>query len=126
MSFKVNDLVVGKVIRIKPYAAFLQFEDGIEGLLHISEISDNFIRDIEKYVSVGDELRVKILIIDRINGFMRVSLKQVPEKEFYSTHINQKRQVPNIKDDDFKVLEDNLPRWIEETLKRAKDEGKND
>ena len=50
---------------------------------------------------------------------MRVSLKQVPAEEQYSTHTNEKRHIPNISKDSFKDLEEHLPQWIEETLKKA-------
>ena len=122
MSYNVGDLVIGKVINVKPYAAFLEFDDGSQGLLHISEISDAYIRDIERFTSVGDLIKVKVLLIDGTNGFMRVSYKQVPEEEMFTTHTNGKRQVPNIKDDDFKVLEERLPVWIDKALKKAKGE----
>ena len=122
MSYKVNDLIIGKVTNVKPYAAFFVFEDGSQGLLHISEINDDFIRDIEKYVSKDDLIKVKVLSIDTVNGFMRVSLKQVPEEEAYSTHTNSYRNAPKIRDDDFQILEERLPIWIEKTLKKAKEE----
>lgn len=122
MSYRVNDLLIGKVTNVKPYAAFFVFDDGSQGLLHISEINDGFIRDIEKYVSKDDYVKVKILSIDNVNGFMRVSLKQVPEEEFYSTHNNSLRSAPKIREDDFAVLEERLPQWIERTLKKAKEE----
>lgn len=121
MAYKVNDLVIGEVINVKPFAAFLSFGDGVEGLLHISEISDAFIRDIEKYVSVGDKLKVKVLSIDPNNGFLRVSLKQVPQGESYSTHINGKNKVVEVKAADFDKLKEKLPQWIEQTLQRMKD-----
>ena len=121
MAYKVNDLVIGEVINVKPFAAFLAFDDGVEGLLHISEISDAFIRDIEKFVSVGDKLKVKVLSIDPNNGFLRVSLKQVPQDESYSTHINGKNKVVEVKAADFDKLKEKLPTWIEQTLQRMKD-----
>ena len=122
MPYNVGDLVVGRVTNVKPYAAFLEFDDGSQGLLHISEISDAYIRDIEKFTSVGDLIKVKVLLIDEVNGFMRLSYKQVPEEEMFTTHTNAKRQVPNIRDDDFKVLEEKLPMWIDRALKKAKGE----
>ena len=125
MNYEINQLVIGKVESVKPYALFLVFEDGVKALLHISEISDAYIRDIEKYGTVGDELKVKILSIDSHNGFMRVSLKQVPPEEQYSTHTNEKRRIPEVDSSSFKDLEERLPGWIEETLKKAK-ENKND
>ena len=123
MKYELNQLVIGKVISVKPYAIFMQFEDNIEGLLHISEISNNYIRDIEKFGVVGDEIKVKILSIDKNNGFLRVSLKQVPPEEAFSTHKNIARNIPVLPDDAFDPLKEKLPTWIENTLKEIK-EGK--
>lgn len=113
MKYQVGQLIVGKVYNVKPYALFMSFEDGVTGLLHISEISDSFIRDIEKYGSVGDEIRVKILSIDKDNGFLRVSYKQVPPEEMYSSHTNQ-RKVPTTSEDEFLPLKEKLDSWIKE------------
>ena len=113
MKYQVGQLIVGKVYNVKPYALFMSFEDGVTGLLHISEISDSFIRDIEKYGSVGDEIKVKILSIDKDNGFLRVSYKQVPPEEMYSSHTNQRR-IPTTSEDEFLPLKEKLDSWIKE------------
>lgn len=124
MGYDIGDLVLGTVNQIRPYALFLTFDDGSKGLLHISEISDNYVRDIELFGSVGDVIKVKIIEIDPYNGFLRVSYKQVPEEERYSTHDNSKKRVPQFDEADFSSLEAKLPEWIEETLKKARN--KND
>lgn len=126
MKYEVGNLIIGKVESVKPYALFLSFDEEVKGLLHISEISDAYIRDIEKYGTVGDEIKVKILSIDEHNGFMRVSLKQVPREEQYSTHTNEKRHLPEIDKDAFQDLKEHLPQWIEETLAKAEEDEKND
>lgn len=113
MKYQVGQLIVGKVYNVKPYALFMSFDDGVTGLLHISEISDSFIRDIEKYGSVGDEIKVKILSIDKDNGFLRVSYKQVPPEEMYSSHTNQ-RKLPTTSEDEFLPLKEKLDSWIKE------------
>lgn len=125
MSYEIGELIIGKVENVKPYALFLSFEDGSKGLLHISEISDSYIRDIEKFGTVGDELKVKVLSIDQHNGFLRVSLKQVPEEEQFSTHDNNERRIPVVDESSFNDLKEHLDDWIEETLSKAKGE-KND
>ena len=117
----VDEILLGTVTGLKPYALFLTFEDGSQGLLHISEISYSYIRDIEKFGSIGDQMKVKILSIDSANGFMRVSLKQVPEEEAFSTHSNNRRKAPEVTNEDFKILEENLPKWIENTLAITKE-----
>ena len=120
MGYEVGDLVLGTVNQIRPYALFLSFDDGAKGLLHISEISDNYVRDIELFGSIGDVIKVKVIEIDPYNGFLRVSYKQVPDEEKYSTHDNSKKKVPQFDEADFSSLEAKLPEWIEETLKKAR------
>ena len=122
MKYEVGQLVIGRVESVKPYALFLTFDEDIKGLLHISEISNAYIRDIEKFGVVGDEMKVKILSIDEHNGFMRVSLKQVPEEEKFTTHSNDKRHIPEVDHEAFKDLEERLPGWIQDTLAKAKEE----
>lgn len=122
MNFKVGDILIGKVNQIRPYALFLSFEGGVNGLLHISELSDGYIRDIEKFGSIGDEIKVKVLSIDSSNGFLRVSYKAIPEEERYSTHNNSSRSVPQFDEADFTDLEEKLPEWINATLEKAKGE----
>ena len=121
MGFKVGDIIIGKVNQIRPYALFLTFDDGVCGLLHISELSDGYIRDIEKFGTIGDEIKVKVLSIDPANGFLRVSYKAIPESERYSTHDNSNKRTPQFDEADFSDLENNLPKWIEDTLKKVKE-----
>lgn len=121
MEIQVNDIIIGKVDSVKPYALFMVFEDGSKGLLHISELSDDYIRDIEKFGTIGDEIKVKVLSIDPSNNFLRVSYKKVPEAERFSSHVD-KINLTKI-EGDFAPLEEKLPTWIEETLKLKK-EGK--
>ena len=123
MEYQVGQLVIGKVYNVKPYALFMSFEDGVTGLLPISEISDSFVRDIEKYGSVGDEIKVKILSIDQENGFLRVSYKQVPSEESYSSHTNERRQ-PTVTEDEFLPLKEKLDGWIEDAYSKIDKEGK--
>ena len=121
MNYKVGQFVVGKVYNVKPYALFMSFEDGATGLLHISEISDSFVRDIEKYGSVGDEIKVKILSIDKENGFLRVSYKQVPPEEAFSSHTNQRR-LPTVTEEEFLPLKEKLDGWINDAYKKMKED----
>ena len=122
MKHEVGEYLIGIVYNVKPYALFLRFEDGSEGLLHISEICDSYIRDIEKYGVVGDQLKVVVISIDPSNGFLRVSYKRVQKEESITTHSNAIRKSPESNKSDFAPLEEKLPEWIEATLKKAKEE----
>ncbi len=126
MKYEVGQVVLGTVINVKPYALFLEFEDGVTGLLHISEISDSFIRDIEKYGTKGDQMKVVIVSIDDSNGFLRVSYKRVPSDETYSSHTNNVRRVPDTTSEDFAPLAEKLPEWIADTLEKAKKDQSDD
>ena len=122
----MDDILIGKVNQIRPYALFLTFENGQRGLLHISELSDKYIRDIEKYGSIGDEIKVKVLSIDPSNGFLRVSYKAIPEAERYNSHDESKQLSAQFDEADFHDLEEKLPEWISETLEKIKEENKDD
>ena len=122
MKYEVGQLIIGTVAKVKPFALFMEFDGGVQGLLHISEISDSYIRDIEKYGRVGDRMKVKVVSVDESNGFLRVSLKQVPSEEAFSTHDNNVRSVPQAGENDFKPLASRLHKWIEQTLQEAEKE----
>ena len=126
MKYEVGKIVLGTVTNVKPYALFMEFEDGVNGLLHISEISDSYIRDIEKYGSKGDQLKVLIVGVDENNGFLRVSLKKVPAEEAFSTHSNNVRKAPETNSEDFKELAERLPGWIDDALEQLKKDSNND
>ena len=71
-------------------------------------------------------MNVVIVSIDDSNGFLRVSFKKVPKEEYYSSHSNNVRRIPDASSEDFKMLADKLPKWIEETLEKAKKESNDD
>jgi predicted RNA-binding protein with RPS1 domain len=121
-EYQEGQLIIGTVTGVRPYAVFMKFDGDINGLLHISEISDSFIRDIEKYASIGDELKVKIIAVDPKNGFLRLSLKQVPNNEGFTTHKNVYRKKVETSSEDFKPLKDHLDNWIKNTLKKEEEE----
>ena len=77
--FPPGAIVEGEVTKIKKYGAFLQIGDGIEGLLHISELAWEHVEHTEDVVQVGQKLRVRVLQADRSRRRISLSLKQVEE-----------------------------------------------
>ena len=63
-KFQVGQIVEGTVNSIKPFGAFITLDESTQGLVHISQISQGFLKDINEAVSVGDKVKVKILSID--------------------------------------------------------------
>lgn len=75
-QLRVGDIVNGVVSNIKEYGAFIDFS-GTSGLLHISEISNVFIKDINTFLKIGESVEVKIIDIDAAKGRIKLSMKQL-------------------------------------------------
>jgi predicted RNA-binding protein with RPS1 domain len=116
-SYQLDEIIVGKVIDIQPYGAFIGFPNGQKGLVHISEISDEYVKHIETFLLVGEYVRVKVLAIDSSSNHLKLSIKRLYKKDEL---IDQKHpfwfKVPP-HEIDFRPLEEALPKWIEEKLK---------
>jgi len=80
-KYKVGDIVEGEVQKVVPYGAFVRIDKGLNGLIHISELSDKLVKDPADIVSEGDEVKVKILSISSTERHLGLSLKAVSEGE---------------------------------------------
>lgn len=77
-EIKVGDKVKGKVVVIADYGAFLEVAEGVEGLIHVSEMSwSTHLRSAQDFVKVGDELEAVVLTLDREDRKMSLGLKQL-------------------------------------------------
>ncbi len=77
-NLKVGDKVKGKVILIADYGAFVELVPGVEGLIHVSEMSwSPRLHSAQEFLKVGDEVEAQILTIDRENRKMSLGLKQL-------------------------------------------------
>lgn len=77
---ELNKIYEGKVARIMDFGAFVTILPGKDGLLHISQISQERVQNVTDYVNIGDTVRVKVIEIDR-QGRMRLSMKAIAEEE---------------------------------------------
>jgi small subunit ribosomal protein S1 len=75
--YKPGDVVRGTVTKITNFGVFVGLEDGLEGLLHISEISDDKVENAEEVMKVGDQIEVKILRVDIDERKIGLSMKRV-------------------------------------------------
>ena len=75
--YQPGQLVKGKVTKITNFGVFVGLEDGLEGLLHISELADHKVENPEDVVKVGDEIEVKILRVDADERKIGLSRKRV-------------------------------------------------
>src|SRR5260370_34422872 len=79
--YQPGQLVKGKVTKITNFGVFVGLEDGLEGLLHISELADHKVENPEDVVKGGDEIDVKILPVDTEERKIGLSLKRVEWNE---------------------------------------------
>ena len=63
-DYLVGNIVKGKVTGIEPYGVFIKVDNKVDGMVHISEITNNFVKDINSWVTLGDEVYAKIIDID--------------------------------------------------------------
>lgn len=75
----VGSIVEGKVLSVMPFGAFVDIGDKQSGLVHISEISSRYVKDINECVKKGDIVKVKVIKIDD-SGKISLSIKQTEEK----------------------------------------------
>jgi len=77
-DIKVGDKVKGKVVVIADYGAFIEVAEGVEGLIHVSEMSwSTHLRSAQDFVKVGDEVEAQILTLDREDRKMSLGIKQL-------------------------------------------------
>jgi S1 RNA binding domain protein len=95
MSIEVGSKLQGKVTGITKFGAFVELPDRSTGLVHISEVADNYVKDINDHLKVGDQVEVKVLNVEK-DGKIGLSIKKAkdrpePEKKQYS-HSQRPRQ----------------------------------
>lgn len=79
MSIEVGSKLQGKVTGITNFGAFVEVEPGTTGLVHISEVADNYVKDINDHLSVGDEVKVKVINVEK-DGKIGLSIKKAVDK----------------------------------------------
>ena len=111
--YKKGKIVKGTVTGIENYGAFISLDEYYSGLIHISEISHGYVKDINNFLKIGEIIDVEILDIDEASGQLRLSIKNIP----YRTKQNFKRKKIHETSLGFKTLAYKLPIWIEKSLK---------
>lgn len=119
-KYKAGEIIKGVVSGIENYGMFVKVDESYTGLIHISEISESFVRDVNDYAKIGDTIYVEILDIDSKNCQLKLSIKNIA----YKNGIKYTKRKIVETSQGFKTLEYNLPLWIEENLKKHKKETK--
>lgn len=118
-KYRVGDVVTGKVTGIQPYGAFVALDDETQGLVHISEITYGYVKDVNEFIKVGDEITVKVLDVDEEQKKISLSIRVLQESP-----VSKKREITPRKTlqervnendaDGFKILQQKLASWIKQ------------
>ncbi len=125
-KFETGQVLEGKVTGIQPYGAFVALDEEVQGLVHISEVTHGFVKDINEHLNIGDEVKVKILNIDENKGKYSLSIRATEEapkqqpKQQQQRKPQQNQQVQHQDDDQsgFNTLKDKLDDWINQSKER--------
>ena len=79
-KLEVGSIVEGKVVRVKPFGAIVSLGN-TQGLVHISQVANSFVQDINDHVKVGDMVKVKVLSIDEESHKIALSIREALPKE---------------------------------------------
>ena len=80
MQIEVGSIMEGKVTGVSNFGAFVSLPDGKNGMVHISEISSKYVKEINDFIKVGDQVKVMVISIDD-RGKIALSIKRVLEEE---------------------------------------------
>jgi len=110
-KYQIGDIVTVSVTGIEKYGIFVGLDEYYSGLIHISEISDGFVRNISDYVKLGEVIRAKILEVDEIELHVKLSIKNMD----YRITKSKKSKIQET-ELGFSTLEEKLDGWISEKL----------
>lgn len=124
-QYKNGDIVKGKVSGIQPYGAFIALDENTQGLVHISEIKHGFVRNIHEVLTIGQEVMVKIVTVDKEDNKISLSIRALEKSVSEQNHANRRASIIEeaMKNEGFDTLKDKLKQWIlqsenEEQLKK--------
>lgn len=108
-KYEKDQIVTGYVTGIEPYGIFVNLDEQYEGLIHISEISNNYVRNISTYVCLGEEIKMKVLEVNKETRQVKLSIKDIDYRDEQKSRIKPTKK-------GFSTLEKKLPLWISEKI----------
>ena len=106
--FEPGDIMRGRVTKITNFGVFVELEKDLEGLLHISELSEKKVESPEEVVSVGDEVEVKVLRVDPVGRKIGLSLRRVRPEELAALQAEEEEKptpIENLPDESSEAKE---------------------
>lgn len=108
-KYSKNEIVLGTVTGIEKYGIFVTLDEYYSGLIHISEISNGFVRNVSNYVNIGETIKARVIEVDEDGYQVKLSIKNLDYR------INQDKKSGIVETGTgFELLKSNLKKWIEE------------
>ena len=116
-KFQVGEVVSGKVTGVQPYGAFVALDEETQGLVHISEITYGYVKEVSEFLSVGQEIEVKVLEVDEKAGKISLSIRALQERPATVRKDEKPKKSLQARVDEhdaegFNSLKDKLQEWI--------------
>ncbi|MCI6266432.1 MAG: S1 RNA-binding domain-containing protein [Erysipelotrichaceae bacterium] len=115
-NIKEKDIIRVKITGIQKYGAFASMEDDYNGLIHISEISYGYVKNIHDFMNVGDQIYAEVLNVDENCKQIKLSIKDIDYKK---DGVKLKRMAET--KNGFAPLHDHLETWINDKIKEITD-----
>jgi len=117
--YEAGEVLTGKVTGIQPYGAFVALDEETQGLVHISEITYGYVKDVHDFLSVGQEVQVKVMEVDDAAGKISLSIRALQERPpVMKRELPKKSLQARVKERDaegFNSLKDKLQDWIRQS-----------
>ena len=111
-EYRSGSIVKCQVTGIEKYGAFVNIDSNYTGLIHISEISYGYVKDISNYLKIGDIIYVEILDVDDELLHLKLSIKNI---KYNKKNKRKPKEIVETKTG-FKTLSEKLPIWINEKM----------
>ena len=110
-KYERGKIITGCVSGIENYGIFVTLDEYYSGLIHISEISSNFVRNINDYVNVGETIKAKVVDVDDENSHVKLSIKDIDYR------INNRKKSKIVETNNgFLPLKLHLDSWIKDKI----------
>ncbi len=113
---KENDVIKVRITGIQKYGAFASLPNHYNGLIHISEISYGYVKDISDFINIGDDIYAEVMNIDDKQRRIKLSIKDIDYKK---SGLKLKRMAET--KSGFEPLREHLDNWINEKIKEITD-----
>lgn len=120
MSIEVGSKYQGKVTGITKFGAFVELPGGSTGLVHISEVADSYVKDINEFLSIGDEVTVKVMNVEK-DGKIGLSIRKAKEQAQADPGKRQARRSsskPRQRESRPASFEDKMNRFLKDSEER--------